>query len=390
MTAITTAVRSLGGDFPAEAFGRTYRLWPNVADFSDLFTWDDLNEIIARHRLEPPRLRLFNDGTQVPQHAYTHPVVSKRHTVWHRIEPGNLHRQLADGASLVLDAVDALHRGVESLAEALERRLRTDVQVNLYASWTSKEGFGLHFDDHDVVVLQLEGAKRWKIHAPTRVDPLRIDVEAPEPPDGEPLAEIVLQAGDMLYLPRGWWHAVAATEGRSLHLTCGLKPTTGADLLSWLADQLRASATIRANLPYLASAEEHAAHLEALRKEVTTALHDGLIEEFVRARATTDPGRPIPSLPFVSGIPADKNLHVRLTASGAWHEVDSEGHVVMSAGGQQWTFAAPALAIVEHLTGGKTASIGELAVASSLSVGQVATLVSELVTADVAAVSRRR
>ncbi|WP_240167690.1 cupin domain-containing protein [Streptomyces noursei] len=247
MTAITAAVRSLGGDFPAEAFGRTYRLWPQVGDFSDLFTWDDLNEIIARHRLEPPRLRLFNDGAQVPQHAYAHPVVTKRHTVWHRIEPGNLHHQLNKGASLVLDAVDTLHRRVEHFAEALERHLRTDVQVNLYASWTSKEGFGLHFDDHDVVVVQLEGAKRWKIHEPTRIAPLRIDVEAPEPPQGESIAEIVLRAGDMLYLPRGWWHAVAAAEDRSLHLTCGLKPTTGADLLAWLADQLRASATVRAN-----------------------------------------------------------------------------------------------------------------------------------------------
>lgn len=62
----------------------------------------------------------------------------------------------------------------------------------------------------------------------------------------------------------------------------------------------------------------------------------------------------------------------------------------MSAGGQQWTFAAPALAAVEHVTGGRTASIGELAVASSPSVGQVTTLVTELVTADIAAISRRR
>ncbi|GHI10212.1 cupin [Streptomyces cellostaticus] len=390
MTAITAAVRSLGGDFPAEAFGRTYRLWPQVSDFSDLFTWDDLNEIIARHRLEPPRLRLFNDGTQVPQHAYAHPVVSKRHTVWHRIEPGNLHRQLSEGASLVLDAVDTLHRGVERFAEALERHLRTDVQVNLYASWTSKEGFGLHFDDHDVVVVQLEGAKRWKIHEPTRIDPLRVDVEAPEPPHGEPVAEIVLRAGDMLYLPRGWWHAVAATEGRSLHLTCGLKPTTGADLLSWLADQLRASATVRANLPQLGSREEQVAHLAALLKEFTAALHDGVIEEFLCARGTMDPGRPMPSLPFVGGIPADDNLHVRLTASGAWYEVDGEGRVVMNAGGQQWTFAAPALTVVKHLAEGRTTSIGKLAVASSLPVDQVATLITELVAADVAAVSRRR
>ncbi|WP_438486823.1 cupin domain-containing protein [Streptomyces sp. S186] len=390
MTAISSAVRSLGGDFPAKAFGRTYRLWPDVDDFSHVFTWDDLNEIIARHRLEPPRLRLFNDGTQVPQHAYSHSVVSKRHTVWHRIEPNNLHHQLKDGASLVLDAVDALHPGVEDLAAALERHFRTDVQVNLYASWTSKEGFGIHWDDHDVVVLQLEGAKRWKIYGATRTDPLRVDIEAPEPPTGDPVAEIVLRSGDMLYLPRGWWHAVAATEGRSLHLTCGLKPTTGADLLSWLSDRLRVSDTVRANLPYFASPDERAAYLEALRKELTEALHDGVIEEFVNARGSMDPGRPMPSLPFVDGIPADESLFVRLTAAGAWYEVDGDGHVVLSAGGQEWTFAAPALDVIKLLTEGSASTLGRLAVSSGLPADQVAALVSELVAADVAAVSRRR
>ncbi|MFE6848815.1 JmjC domain-containing protein [Streptomyces sp. NPDC057686] len=39
----------------------------------------------------------------------------------------------------------------------------------------------------------------------------------------------------MLYVPRGWWHAVAATQGWSLHMTCGLTPATGHHLLVWLA-----------------------------------------------------------------------------------------------------------------------------------------------------------
>ncbi|MGW4688549.1 JmjC domain-containing protein [Streptomyces sp. NPDC004244] len=46
--------------------------------------------------------------------------------------------------------------------------------------------------------------------APTRTDPLHLEAKAPAKPDRPPLAAVVLQAGAMLYLPRGWWHAVAA------------------------------------------------------------------------------------------------------------------------------------------------------------------------------------
>ncbi|MGP4091620.1 cupin domain-containing protein [Streptomyces sp. KR55] len=241
MTAFSQVVERLGGDFPAGAFGRTYRIWRSVADFSSVLTWDDLNTVIGQGRLEPPRLRLHRDGELIPWQRYATAVTTRRNVVWQRIQPSRLHGQLHDGASLVLDAVDELHQPAERLAQALERVFRGRVQINVYASWTATEGFGTHWDDHDVIVVQLEGAKRWRLYGPTRINPLRRDTEAPEPPADEPIEEIALRAGDMLYLPRGWWHAVAATEGRSLHLTCGLQTTTGADLLGWLSDRLRTS-----------------------------------------------------------------------------------------------------------------------------------------------------
>ncbi|MFJ3861623.1 JmjC domain-containing protein [Streptomyces sp. NPDC090085] len=264
-------------DFLAGAFGRSYQHWSQAADLSGLFTWDDLNDLnglVARHRLDAPRLRLFNDGEQVPPYEYLHTSVTKRSEVRHRVEPSGLHRQISAGASLVLDAVDKLHPGVQTLAEALERHFRTDVQANLYASWHPTEAFGIHWDDHDTVVFQLEGAKRWNLYGATRTDPLRLDVEAPAKPEGPPLAEVVLQTGDMPYLPRGWWHAVAATQGRSLHLTCGLTPATDHHLLVWLAGQLLHSPTLRAAVPTVASPAKRAAYAEQLRKEGSEALHD--------------------------------------------------------------------------------------------------------------------
>ncbi|MBC2902458.1 hypothetical protein [Streptomyces cupreus] len=43
MTTFSKVVENLGGDFPTGAFGRTYRIWRGVADFSSILTWDDLN-----------------------------------------------------------------------------------------------------------------------------------------------------------------------------------------------------------------------------------------------------------------------------------------------------------------------------------------------------------
>jgi hypothetical protein len=191
----------------------------------------------------------------------------------------------------------------------------------------------------------------------------------------------------MLYLPRGWWHAVAATEGRSLHLTCGLQTTTGADLLGWLSDRLRASETVRAHLPVFAPPQEQATYLELLRNEVTDALHDGAIGDFLTARDGIEPGRPMPSLPFLDVVPARDDLYVRLTTARAQLADNDQGQVVLLAGGEEWTFAPPVRAVLSPLLDGSLVSLGYLAETSGLTVGQVAGLITELINAGVAAVN---
>ncbi|WP_052425200.1 JmjC domain-containing protein [Streptomyces fulvoviolaceus] len=127
--------------------------------------------------------------------------------------PEALHRHLAEGATMVLNAVDELHPDTEHTAADLERLFRTVVRTNLYASWIATEGFGLHFDDHDVLVVQLSGRKRWRFHPPTRAAAMLHDVVTPPRPTGEPYADTVLGEGDVLFLPRGWWHGASAGEG---------------------------------------------------------------------------------------------------------------------------------------------------------------------------------
>ncbi|MGW8994244.1 cupin domain-containing protein [Streptomyces zhihengii] len=390
-TDVPAVVAHLGEDFLAQVYGRTYRHFPGKpVRFDGLLGWDELNVLLTHHRLEPPRLRLSMNGQALPQHTYSVPVTTRRSTVWHRLKPAELHRRLAEGATLVLDAIDELHPGVGGLAQELERNLRTGVQVNAYASWTPEEGFGVHWDDHDVLVLQLDGAKRWRIYGPTRQAPLHRDTDAPEPPPGEPLVELVLKAGDMLYLPRGWWHAVAASEGvHSLHLTCGMQTTTGADLLQWLSDDLRRDATVRSDLPRFGTDAERAVFLRSLCDLVRKEFADGaLLDRFLAARDAMERARLSPSLPLVEGVPPDPALVVRLVTSRARLQRDEEGRTVLAAGGEEWTFAPQVGPLLALLVNGGSHRLDVLAEAAGLRVGQVARVVGELLEGDVAAVGR--
>ncbi|KDQ68180.1 cupin domain-containing protein [Streptomyces sp. NTK 937] len=390
-TVVSPVVAHLGEDFLTQVYGRTYRHFPGEPGrFDGLLGWGDLNALLTHHRLEPPRLRLSMGGEALPQHAYTVPVTTRRNTVWHQLKPSELHRHLADGATLVLDAVDELHPGVGELAQQLERHLRTGIQVNAYASWTPEEGFGVHWDDHDVIALQIGGAKRWRVYGPTRQAPLHRDTDLPEPPPDEPLVELVLNAGDMLYLPRGWWHAVAASEGvHSLHLTCGMQTTTGVDLLRWISEDLRREICVRSDLPRFGTEEEKAEFVRTLGDLLMKEFgDDGLLDRYLSVRDATERSRLAPSLPYVEGVPPDPGLVVRLVTSRARLSRDAEGNAVLVAGGEEWTFASGTEPLLSLLVGGGAYRLDVLARAAGIRVGQAALLVSQLIDGELAAVEK--
>ncbi|MER6406274.1 cupin domain-containing protein [Streptomyces viridosporus] len=377
----------LGEDFFAQALHREYRHVPGALDVAGLMTWDDLNHILGSHRLQPPRMRLSRDGETLLVGGYTAPVATRRHTVWHRLHPAELHARLAEGASLALDSADELHPPLARLAEALERDLRTRVQANLYASWTSTEGFGVHWDDHDTIIVQLDGAKRWRIYGTTRPFPLYRDIEDPGEAPTELVAELILRPGDVLYVPRGVWHAVSADQGmRSLHVTCGLQTHTPTDLMTWVCEQLLAHEDWRRDLPLLASPDVQADALDGMRKRLAELLDDPmLIARYRTAMDGQDVGRMVPSLPYIDTIPADGSLRVRLTTARAVLETGQDT-VTLSAAGSVYEFAPAAEAVLRPLVDGHTVDLATLADTAGLDLQDVAGLVQELVAGQAATV----
>ncbi len=107
---------------------------------------------------------------------------------------------------------------------------------DLMVSWASEgAGVGPHVDRYDVFLLQGSGRRRWRLqHTP---DP-RLDERAEVPilARFKPDQELVLEPGDMLYLPPGVAHDGVAVDGPCLTYSIGaVAPSVEGLLQNWLA-----------------------------------------------------------------------------------------------------------------------------------------------------------
>jgi bifunctional lysine-specific demethylase and histidyl-hydroxylase MINA len=139
--------------------------------------------------------------------------------------------------SVRLPELRPLSPRLERLARALEMLLHQPVSASAF--W-SRGGMRapVHLDDHDLLVVQLRGSKRWYLsNKPSELP----NVWKSIPPDGGfQLGEhtiVDLTPGEMLYLPRGTLHSVDS-DTASLHLSLGFTPLTLREALLAALDHL--------------------------------------------------------------------------------------------------------------------------------------------------------
>jgi len=134
------------------------------------------------------------------------------------------------GATIVLQALHLNWHPLAVFCRLLEDALGLPVQANSYYTPRGSQGFAVHHDTHDVLVLQVAGEKRWRVYEPLLELPLKHQRYSPALGEhGEPTEDLVLRAGDTLYLPRGWLHEAETSATDSLHLTIGITAHTWID-----------------------------------------------------------------------------------------------------------------------------------------------------------------
>jgi hypothetical protein len=125
---------------------------------------------------------------------------------------------------------------LDRLCRALEMVLHKPVTASAF--W-SRGGMRapVHYDDHDLLVVQLRGTKRWYVsQTPSELRNTWSSM-GERRPDLGPQQTLDVQPGDLMYLPRGTYHSVDSDSG-SLHVSIGFTPLTVREVLIAAIDHL--------------------------------------------------------------------------------------------------------------------------------------------------------
>jgi ribosomal protein L16 Arg81 hydroxylase len=180
-----------------------------------------IEQLLERYRREPSALRLVR-GKDRKTGADSYRLFDGS------LDVDGIRRDFADGYTIVIDGVERYVRAVASLTQAIEVELNFPVQVNAYITPPASQGLVPHYDDHDVLILQILGSKTWHLYDGV-IPPREIQRDkdkAIQADDLAPPTDLRLEAGDVLYLPRGRVHAAETNSEQSIHLTLGIHAPT--------------------------------------------------------------------------------------------------------------------------------------------------------------------
>lgn len=214
--------------------------------------WAGLSALlqIAPHWTEP-NLKLVLNSQAISPEFYLDEVATQAGRV-RRATPAKIELFLAMGASLVANGVEDISPPIRRVGALLSDRFAGIMGANIYCSFKGVQAFASHFDLSEIFVLHCAGEKTWRLYQNRAPDPLFLPSDGQQEIDrakGRVMAEIVMRPGDLLYLPRGWYHDALASSEAALHVTYAVTPHSGRILFRLLEEAALEDPAFRAYLP---------------------------------------------------------------------------------------------------------------------------------------------
>ncbi len=218
--------------------------------YVDLFSMRDADYILSSTDLRHPAIRLVKNGSDIPLRQYVTDVPWGKEVFAAVADVDKVLAEYRRGATIILQALHRSWRPFAHFCRDLEKRLSFPLQTNVYLTPPSSQGFAPHYDTHDVFVLQIAGSKHWRIYgSPVPLPDRSLPSSSSRFELGQPLHELDLHPGDLIYMPRGYIHEGLTSESESLHITVGVPTLTWIDVFSEALAMCRQDVRFRRSLP---------------------------------------------------------------------------------------------------------------------------------------------
>lgn len=260
---MTMTLDQLLAPLPVEQFFAEYHdkqplhLKGDAAKFASVLSWRQINRLLdMTHAWSGKSLLLVLDGKPIPPEQYCARAMGRdAHEQLMQPVVERVREWVAKGASVVMNDVDSLTPGLASVSHAIESAGLGKAQANVYISWQSHKAFPAHYDTHEVWAVQVEGEKTWNIWEGRADWPIghpifrSQDQAHHEQHKGKLRAKILMKPGDLLYLPRGWYHDALAEAPASVHVAYGAHAPNGLDVMNILMERVLYETVFRQPLP---------------------------------------------------------------------------------------------------------------------------------------------
>ncbi len=337
------------------------------AAFGDLFSLEAVDRIVAGTFPRRPAIRLVKDGAELPSASYVRTVSLGSEWLHDVIDTGRVYDAFQKGATIVVQGLQRYWEPIVRFSRDLELTLSHPVQVNAYISPPGERGLGVHYDTHDVFVLQIAGSKRWNVHERAVDVPLPHQRVKGSCEAHESLIETELQSGQSLYVPRGYLHEAIATSQISVHLTVGMLCYTWKDLIDETMKDVDDVAEFREALP-VGFANDPAAHAPAIAEKLralagwiegrdANALGDRLAHRFLSTRTPIRFGQ-FEQLPLIEALGPRSEIRLR-EGSAIRIEATDDERIAVVLGDRTLTMPAALQGAIELVARGAVLAVDD-------------------------------
>ncbi len=242
-----------------------------AGDMSEILAISDMDDIVHQEGLRSSLFRMLGRGVLATGPALTSRLDLRREgmTFEDAPDPDKIYTHFRSGKTLIHAGLNHTRPNLRKLCAILTEKFAAPSEAVAFLTPAGTQAGTVHSDPSDVYIIQLAGSKHWQVWPTPGTRRLGVDREYLPTEVGQPVLDLVLRPGDVLYLPYGTPHLAAAKEQTSLHLTVVALTPTWSQLLARVVEHTLDNDEDFWSVPYLADAPES---LDAAMRDKLNAL----------------------------------------------------------------------------------------------------------------------